>query len=130
MMTSIPKVCSNSDALSDDDNNPLISKTVEEVLQSQALSNSVRQCPNYGCSKRRMYHLRQDFIVKIIFRCMRKYYMKDFKAFFDFSKCNSDSNSNTDGEIIQQINIYLQIKFGDISFNNLAIYSREQNEII
>ena len=84
----------------DEESNPLISKTVEEVLQSQALSNSVRQCPNYGRSKRRLFHLRQDVIVKIIFRCMRKYYMKDFKAFFDFSKCNSDNHLQRNNELI------------------------------
>ena len=122
MMTSTPKICSHSDVFSDDDNNPLISKTVEEVLQSQALSNAVRQGPNFGRSKRRLYHLRQDVIVKIIFRCMRKHYMKDFKAFFDFSKCNSDSNSDTNGELVRQINRYLEAKFGDISLDNMAIY--------
>ena len=122
MMTSTPKAYSDSDASSDDDNNPLVSKTIEEVLQSQALSNAVRQGPNFGRSKRRLYHLRQDVIVKIIFRCMRKHYMKDFKAFFDFSKCNSDSNSDTNGELVRQINRYLEAKFGDISFENMAIY--------
>ena len=91
MMTSTPKACSDSDAFSNDDNNPLISKTVEEDF-------------------------RQDVIVEIIFRCMRKHYMKDFKSFFDFSKCNSDTN----GELVWQINRYLDAKFGDIS--NMAIY--------
>ena len=79
----------NSETINDEESNPLISKTVEEVLQSQIISNNIRSGPNFGRSKRRLYHLRQDVVVKIIFRSMRKYYLKDFKAFFDFTKCSS-----------------------------------------
>ena len=122
-MTSTPKICSDSSIMfSDDDNNPLILKTVEEVLQSQVLSNAVRQDTNYSRSKRRLYHLRQDVIVKTIFRCMRKHYMKDFKAFFDFSKCNSDNNFDTNVELFRQINRYLEAKFGDIILDNVTIF--------
>ena len=112
----------NSETINDEESNPLISKTVEEVLQSQILSNNVRSGPNFGRSKRRLYHLRQDVIVKIIFRSMRKYYLKEFKAFFDFTKCSSYNNSDTNGVLLRQINKYLDEKFGESKLENMAIY--------
>ena len=112
----------NSETINDEESNPLISKTVEEVLQSQILSNNVRSGTNFGRIKRRLYHLRQDVIVKIIFRSMRKYYLKEFKAFFDFTKCSSYNNSNTNGVLLRQINRYLDEKFGESKIENMAIY--------
>ena len=102
--------------------NPVIFKTVEEVLQSQILSDIIKSNPNYGRSKRRLYYLRQDVIIKVIFRSMRKYYLRDFKTFFDFSKCSSSNNSDTNGVLIQQINKYLKSKFGDKTQRNMGIY--------
>ena len=111
-----------SETINDKENNQLISNTVEEVLQTQAFCNDVSSTSNYGKSKRKLYHLRQDVIVKIIFRCMRKYFIKDFKAFFDFSKCRSNNNSDKNGVLYRQINRYLDAKFGDKKLENMAIY--------
>lgn len=77
---------------------------------------------HHGRSRRRLYYLRQDVIAKIIFRSLRKYYLRDFKAFFNFSKCRSDQNSDTQGEMIRQINRYLAMKFGYTKYHNLAIF--------
>ena len=104
------------------DKNLLISKTVEEVLQSQALSDALKASPNYGRSKRRLYHLRQDVIIKIIFRWMRKYYLRDFKKFFNYTKWRSNNNSETNGEIIWQINRYLNKNFRGSDLEGLDIY--------
>ena len=106
----------------DKESNPLITHTVEEVLQSQVLSNAVQQGPNYGRSRRRLYHLRQDVVIKIIFRSMRKHYMKDFKAFFDFSKCYSNNHVYRNNELIDKVNKYLTIKFGGSTMESFAVY--------
>lgn len=73
-------------------------------------------------SKRRLYHLRQDVMAKIIFRSFRKYYLREFKAFFDFSKWRRDANSDTQGELIRQINRFLANKFGGLRYENLPIF--------
>ena len=104
------------------DDGDFLSQTVEEVLKSKDLSNALKSGPNYGVSRRRLYHLRQDVIIKIIFRQMRKYYLRDFKAFFDFSKCNNKSNSDTKGVLITQINRYLNMKFKNFFLENMDIY--------
>ena len=121
MATDVDKFI-NYETINDEVSNPLISKTVEEVLHSQTLNDVIRSGLSFGRSKRKLYHLRQDVIIKIIFRCMRKYYLKDFKAFFDFSKCSSASNSDTNGVLYRQINRYLDTKFGDSTLENMAIY--------
>mmetsp|Transcript_19132 Transcript_19132/g.22075 ORF Transcript_19132/g.22075 Transcript_19132/m.22075 type:complete len:106 (-) Transcript_19132:762-1079(-) len=41
--------------------------------------------PYRGFSRRRLYHVRHDVIAKILFRCLRKFYLKEFKSFFDYS---------------------------------------------
>ena len=108
--------------LTNDDSNPLLSKSVEEVLQSSALNDALKSSTNYGVSRRRLYHLRQDVIIKIIFRQMKKYYLRDFKAFFDFSKCSNKNNSDTKGVLITQINRYLNMKFGSLNPREMDIF--------
>ena len=44
--------------LTNDDSNPLLSKSIEEVLQSSALNYAINADPNYEVSRRRLYHLR------------------------------------------------------------------------
>ena len=108
--------------LTNDDSNPLLSKSIEEVLQSSALNYAINADPNYEVSRRRLYHLRQNVIIKIIFRQMRKYYLRDFKSFFDFLKCRGKNNSDTKGWLITQINKYLSMKFGSSKPYNMDIF--------
>ena len=116
------KLSSTSTALVDEDDCPLILKSVEEVLNSKVLKDAVKSCPNYGVTKRRLYRLRPDVVIKVILRWMRKYYLKDFKSFFDFTRCNKSNNSDSSGELINQINKYLSNKFRDACMANLGIY--------
>ena len=66
--------------------------------------------------------MRQDVIAKIIFRSFRKYYMKEFKSFFDFSKWRRDSNSDTQGELLRKINSYIENNFRSIEYEYLGIF--------
>ena len=104
-------------------NNDLINEDEEE--KDPELSNfSNQNIGNIGGNnnKRKLYFLRQDVIAKIIFRSLRKYYLKDFKSFYNFSKCRSDQNSDTHGEMIRQVNRYLVTKFGYTRYQNLPIF--------
>ena len=112
----------NHEGKANKDDGNFLSRTVEEILNSKELNDALKSGPHYGVSRRRLYHLRQDVIIKIIFRQMRKYYLSDFKSFFDFFKCRSKSNSDTKGVLITQINRYLNMKFKNFCLKNMDIY--------
>jgi len=58
---------------------------VSNVLSYSQLGNQTLFNPLRRFSRRRLYHVRHDVIAKILFRCLRKFYLKEFKSFFDYS---------------------------------------------
>ena len=48
--------------------------------------------------------------------------MKDFKAIFDFTKWNWDDISDPNGELIKQVNRYLNKKIGESKLSNMDTY--------
>lgn len=72
--------------------------TLEELKVNKAEENE---------TKMTMYSMRKDVISKTIFRSIRKYFINDFKAFYDFTKCQKSHNSETSGEFITKIRQYL-----------------------
>ncbi|CAI2385494.1 unnamed protein product [Moneuplotes crassus] len=57
------------------------------------------------------YSLRKDVIYKAIFRSLRKFLINDFKEFFDFTRCVKRFNTETNGELISMIRLYIHQKF-------------------
>jgi hypothetical protein len=70
---------------------------VEDIIKLTFTEN-IHKSGEPKVSKRRQFHLRQDVITKTIFRSMRKYYVKEFKPYFDFTK--QTSHSVLDDEVL------------------------------
>eukprot|EP00345_Euplotes_harpa_P018586 CAMPEP_0168339448 /NCGR_PEP_ID=MMETSP0213-20121227/13459_1 /TAXON_ID=151035 /ORGANISM="Euplotes harpa, Strain FSP1.4" /LENGTH=271 /DNA_ID=CAMNT_0008345465 /DNA_START=335 /DNA_END=1149 /DNA_ORIENTATION=+ len=99
-----------------------ISKAVDDLIDSLQPEYAQYSGRLQGRSRRRLYHLRQDVIAKIIFRCFRKFYLKRFKAFFDFSKCRKENNSDSEGEILTQVRKFVKASFGNVGYESMTAF--------
>lgn len=93
----------------------------QKALETQPKQESVEQQPtpqepakSKKASTKRLnsYSLRKDVIYKTIFRSIRKFFISDFRKFFDFTKCTKHLNSEASGELIAQIGSYISARFG------------------
>ena len=69
------------------------------------------------------YHLRKDVITKTIFRAARKYFIKRFKAFYNFTKLSRAGFEELQIEIREKVRVFLRKLFReDISEVLSAIF--------
>jgi len=94
------------------DNSEDILKKVDEIVKYISKASLPIPNPLRGVSRRRLYYVRHDVIAKILFRSLRKYYFRKFSAFFDYSNCEWKDNSDTQGELLVQLNEFLDARFG------------------
>ena len=59
------------------------------------------------------YHLRKDVITKTIFRAARKYYIRKFKSFYDFTKLSQSGYEDLQNETREKVRVYLRKLFGE-----------------
>lgn len=110
-------------ALSNDiDDSENMDEKVERIINSTYPEN-MQSCNGVkGGSKRRLFHLRQDVITKTIFRSLRKYYLKDFRAYFDFTKETSLNHQNEDEKLLKKADSYLTKTVGEYVSEKTKIY--------
>mmetsp|Transcript_24962 Transcript_24962/g.27633 ORF Transcript_24962/g.27633 Transcript_24962/m.27633 type:complete len:166 (+) Transcript_24962:529-1026(+) len=67
------------------------------------------------------YSVRKDVVSKTIFRSIRKFFVKDFKSYFNFTKCCKSSNSESSGCLSEKLREYISIKFPESNLDEMTV---------
>ena len=57
------------------------------------------------------YKYRKDVICKAIFRSFRKFYIKDFRLYYDYSHCKKEENTENSGPFYENLKEYVSFWF-------------------
>ena len=95
--------------------------SIEEDSKDFETIESPKSSPTKPREKISNYSVRKDVISKTIFRSIRKFYVRDFKSFYNFSKWNKSENTESSGELIQKLNEYIAFKFPECDVEEMSL---------
>jgi hypothetical protein len=105
--TDVLKIQQNPRTSSYNENGMLFGETSVHEQQSEKKSTA--------------FSFRKDVIIKTIFRFIRKFYVRDFKSYYDFTRCIKSENSETTGKFIEKLTTYAACKFPYLHPRKLSI---------
>lgn len=68
------------------------------------------------------FNVRLDVVRKTIFRAMKKYYVNEFKSFFDYTQRKRKPTVDHCQEVIEQARKYLSSSFVDTQYDDMYLF--------